>query len=46
MMSGQMGETNTDAVYDIVRVRFQRMNVTSLYLKDKLIKAFYIHRCG
>ena len=41
MMLGHMGETHTDgipesgAVYDIVRFRFryQRMNVTILYLK-------------
>ena len=34
---------NTSAAHDIVRYRYQRMNVTILYLKGLLIKSIYIH---
>ena len=45
MMYGHMGETyrwNTSAVHNIVRFRYQRMNVTILYLKGYLVKSLFI----
>ena len=36
---------DTSEVYNIVRFRYQCMDVTILYLYGQLIKSFYIYKC-
>ena len=35
---------NTSAVHNIVRFRYQRIDVTILYFKSQLMKSCYIHK--